>query len=372
MGMRTAGPACCCCEHFIRGNEISSFMMPGGGLSGTFIDEKPDKPTDQRVRVNQLITPGGDSLSVHTIAPDWSNKRLYYAYSTRVRDSGGTMIDMKSTFKWWDTKDAGPGTAVAEVNSLICDALAASPDEEKIYWAARAYVDGAFPNLSSNYGIDLRRMNYDGTNQANLATVNVYRTGSIATAGKLGSMLVNRKENRLYYVVRQNVTTSTAADWVWEIRYRDLGTFAESTIYSVTGAQTTSGLGSSVIHLLNCLSFDLADGKIYWCEHYLTASSRQEGKVRRANLDGSSVELLYQSADPYAVNFARYSNKLGLIVHGDKDRTGNVLTPKNGVWLRDKANWSTAEQIATEGAPETLNFDATSSFLWCGFEGSSA
>lgn len=370
---RFTGPACCCCKHTIRGDEINGFMMPAGGIGTTLLYETLT-PADARNNIRSLTSPGGDSFSSHMIGPDWANKRIFYAYNTWARTMG-SVTDTDATFRYWDTKtSSSTGVAITTVNSRVCDSLAADPDNEHIYWASHDYHAGASPSadVGIDYSIELRRMDYDGTNQTTLDTVPVNRATSATRPAVIGPMLVNRDAARLYYVVRQNYTTASNTTWEWEIRYRDFATFTETSIYSVTGAHAVSAAGDTVIQLLNCLSFDLADGKIYWCEHYMSASNRQEGKVRRANLDGSGVELLYQSADPYAVNFARYSNSLGKIVHGDKDRTANVFTPKDGIWLRDKAAWATAEQIAKEGLPETSNFDLTSSFLWCGYEGTQA
>jgi hypothetical protein len=374
---KNMGPACCCCNDTLIANEQRYWCELNGDGTNARLLRTPKEPTGVREAVHTLnYRPAATNLyAVGTAAPDWKNKRLWYSYIENYRPIG-PITDKDSVIKWWDVKASGSGigTTVTTLSSYLLDAMAADPDNEHLYYAGTAYP---YPDMTVDYSIDLCRINFDGTGQTTLDTVAVFRTGSTTPwPPGIGSMLVNRPEERLYYVVLENVTTSTADDWQYRICYRDFATFTETTIYSVQFPRLGVQTGDTWIRLLHCLSFDLTDGKIYWVEHYLTATSRREAKVRRANLDGSGVELLYQSADPYRVNFARYSNKLGKIVHGDYDRTSTSPSPLNGIWLRDKASWATdPELIALQSSAENLGEPyaaPNSSFLWCGYEGTTA
>jgi hypothetical protein len=354
------GPACCCCKDFMRSNECRIDSTIGGSSL-----RKARSDTETREITLTHNSPVLED-SAHVIGPDWYSKKMYYAW---IAPSG-------ARFRWWNAKGFAGATGldtdytgdVTTVAGWWCDSLATHGANEHIYWSGHTTP---YPDGTVDYDIDISRLNYDGTGNVSLATIPIYRAGSTAIYGYVGPMLVNRTADRLYYVVKQNATTPTADDWVFEIRYRDLATFTETSIYSVTCARLGADRGDAFIRGLNSLSFDIDAGKIYWCEHYLTAAVRQEGKVRRANLDGTGVELLYQSADPAAVNFARYSNSLGKIMHGDYDRTSTTPIPKDGVWLRNKDDWNDAELIALEASPETITSpftETSSSYLWCGYE----
>lgn len=372
--MKGMGPACCCCTDTIGGNEQRywSYDLNGFGTSAE-VRRKPKDPTDPRESVTRLDLPSSGDKFPGTTGPDWKNKRLYYTYVQWERDGGGIIIDTHSILKWWNTKTFGVGdvigTNVATLSGFLVDALACDPDAEQIYFAGHSYPYPGFGSFSADETIDLGRINYDGTGYTILDSSQVFRNGaaSLFSAG-IGSMLVHRDQQRLYYVKRQNVTTATQADVVLEVCYRDLATFTENVIYSVPCFSTVSA--STAIRLINCLSFDIARGKIYFVEHYRNGSSQQQSNVLRANLDGTGLETLYNSADPHYVNFARYSNKLDKILHEDFDRVGTQ--PRDGFYIRE-LDFTLIEQLGRIDTGEVNSAAAPcSSFLWCGYEGSNA
>jgi hypothetical protein len=248
--------------------------------------------------------------------------------------------------------------------------MACDPDNEHIYFTGHDYP---YPDYTTAWAIDFKRMNYDGTGVTTLTTDNLFRTGGgFGPLVGIGSMLVHRPLARLYYVKKQNYTTATADDYTLDLCYRTFASFGtEVVIYSVAAFSSVEARPAP--GLLNSLSFDLDDEKIYWCEHYETGGGAKQANAYRANMDGSGLETLYNSADPYTINFVRYSNQNGKIYHEDFDRI--VAAPRDGFYERDKAAWGTYTQLATIFGPETNGSSypgPCSSYLWCGYEGTRA
>jgi hypothetical protein len=372
--MKGMGPGCCCCIHTIGGNE-QYYWATELNSAGTNIEvrAKPDDPTDPRESVTRLDFPfTGDKLG-GTMTPDWKNKRICYTWVQRIRSGGGAEIGMNTHFKTWDAKTFGVGdvigTAITTLTDFIVDSLACDPDNEHIYFTGYQYPRPDFGTTGPDANVEFRRMDYDGTNQTTLDTPQIFRdTPTLTLPPGVGSMLIQRDQQRLYYVKRQNVTSATAPESVLEVCYRDLATFTENVIYSVPCFSTLSA--SSAIRLINCLSFDIARGKIYFVEHYRNGGGQQQSNVLRANLDGTGLETLYNSADPYYVNFARYSNKLDKILHEDFDRVGTQ--PRDGFYIRE-TDFTLIEQIGRIDTGEVISAAAPcSSYLWCGYEGNTA
>lgn len=380
MGWRMAGGNCCCCKDTVLGNEQRQWCESAANGSGLSLRTvaSPTKIREQKFRLN-LTPAGGSTYSIGTAAPDWKNERFVYSYQLNVRDSFNVLIGENAVVRSWNLKGNG-GTPVhnpqftvdiAAISDYLIDSIACDPDEGHIYYTGHAYP---YPTMSANYSIEFRRMDYDGTSQTLLDTVQLFRTGSSTPwFPGVGSMLLNRPERRLYFVVIENVTTSTAADWIVDIRYRDLGSFAETTIYSQAFPRLGTQLGDSWVRMISCLSFDFENKKIYWVESYRTTVSpnRLEGKVKRANYDGSNVETLVQAIDPLTVNFARYSNQHKKIIHGETSRFRTTANPLPGVWVRNPYNWNDAKLVALEASPEIAGLPypgPVGSFLWCGYE----
>lgn len=365
------GPACCCCRYTLRSNEQRAWCETNGeGSAISAMIEPPDGPDNPREAEFTLnMRPVANNLyDAGTMGPDWKSKRIWYTYIENDRSgTGGSIVDKDTILKWWNGKSSGNGigTTVATISSYLIDSLAADPDNEHIYFTGKAYP---YPDYSANWDIDFGRINYDGTGLTTLTTEGVFRSGGVlGPLAGVGSMLVHRQEQRLYYVKRQNYTTATTDDWVHEICYRDFGSFGtENVIYSAVCFRAFAA--ATELRLINCLSFDVANSKVYWCEHYQTGGGAQQSNVKRANLDGSAIETLYASADPYHVNFARYSNKEQKIYHEDFDRI--VSAPRDGFYRRAD-DFSLEEQLATDGFNETNGSpypSPCSSYLWCGYE----
>lgn len=369
-GFRMTGPACCCCKNWVRYNE---HRVWNDGYNGAMLITEAD-PDPANPRVTLFSNDGTPDATLNyqlgTMGLDWKRKRIYYSYILNDRPMG-SIVDQDTVFKWWDGKSSGSavGTAVTTLGSYLVDAFATDADNEHIYLNGHDYP---YPDYSATWSVDFKRMDYDGSNLTTLDTLQVFRTGGSVLQAGVSSMLVYRPGARLYYVKRHNIGTSTANDWLIELCYRDFADFTtEVVIYSVVSFSTVSG--GDAVRLLNCLSFDLTDEKIYWVEHsFPGGGSNRQSNVYRADLDGSNLETLYASADPYSVNFVRYSNSGGIIHHEDFDRV--VGAPRDGLYLREK-DWTLIEQIGTIDTSEVQGspFPApTSSFLWCGYEGGTA
>lgn len=371
-GFRFTGPACCCCLHTVRGNE-QYYWATELNSGGTTIEVlgKPSDPTDPREQITRLDFPfTGDKLG-GTMTPDWKNKRIYYTWVERIRSGGGAEIGMNTHVKWWDAKTFGVGdvigTAITTLTDFIIDSIACDPDSENIYFTGYQYPRPDFSAAGPDANVEFRRMDYDGTNQTTLDTPQIFRdTPTLPAPPGIGSMLIHRDQQRLYYVKRQNVTSASEPASLLEVCYRDLATFTENVIYSVACFSTVSA--ATAIRLINCLSFDVDGSKIYFVEHYYTGGGIRQSNVLRANLDGTGLETLYASADPYAVNFVRYSNKLDKILHEDFDRIGTQ--PRDGFYLRE-TDFTLIEQLARIDTSEAIGspyMAPTASYLWCGYE----
>lgn len=352
--MRGMGPSCCCCKDFIR------FKENWQASPSTNLLEIVDG-----VFSNKMFHNSPSDRSQTAIGLDWVNKKYYYA----------EVDTADAYFRWWkvgqfaglDGQDAPMTANIVTIEDYFPQSLATDADDEHLYFAGiygRDWQDGDI-----NYALNIDRMNYDGTGLTTLATIDVYRTtGPGGNSGMIGPMLVNRTERVLFYVVRENYSTADANTWEISLRSRDLATFTENTLttslFPGFGAQT----GVTYIRQINSLSFDIAQQKIYWVEHYYTASIRHESIVKRANYDGSGVETLYTSTDPVSVNFVRFSNKLQQIIHADYDRT--PPWPRDGIWIRDR-DWNEIEQIGFTSSPNSDIASPPSSAatnLWCGWE----
>lgn len=365
--MKGMGPACCCCKHWVRYNEQRRWNEIQGVLGDIIVYKTPPTVNDPKQTFQSIDPRPAVSFDYRggTMGLDWKHKRIYYTYTEHSGSNQNTV------FKWWDGKSSGVslGTAVTTLNTYIVDAFATDADNEHIYLNGMTYP---YPDYSVDWSVDFKRFNYDGTGLTTLDTLQVFRTGGTNLQTGVGSMLVHRPLQRLYYVKQHNIGTATADDRLLDLCYRDFADFTtEVVIYSVVCFSTVSG--SSAVRLLNCLSFDLTDEKIYWCEHsYPGGGSNRQSNVYRADMDGSNRETLYTSIDPNSVNFVRYSNSTSKIFHEDFDRV--VTAPRDGLYIREN-DFSLGEQIGTSFSSEVAGSPypaPTSSYLWCGYEGGSA
>lgn len=369
---RFTGPACCCCKYTIRSNEQRVWCEEVGEGDSAYTYETPSDPTQPRELVYSLHFRPAATLDYWpgTMTPDWKHKRIYYSYIANDRPMG-TIVDQDTVVKYSSGKTTGaaPGTTVTTLSSYLLDSMACDPDNEHIYFTGHDYP---YPDYTAAWSIDFKRMNYDGTGVTTLLTDGLFRTGGgFGPRVGIGSMLVHRPLARLYYVKRHNYTTATTSDYSHDLCYRTFASFGTEVVIRSSPC-FSSVAPRPAIDLMNCLSFDLTDEKIYWCEHYQEAGAGAlRSYVYRANMDGSGLETLYHSAAPYRVNFARYSNQNGKIYHEDFDPT----PPRDGFYERDKAAWGTFTQLATIFGDE--NYESPypgpqASYLWCGYEGTGA
>jgi hypothetical protein len=357
--MRAMGPACCCCRDTLVFRE----SRVNGDASEIRLYEytSPDLPRQDKLQHNTRPVVSNIYESGAGV-PVWAEKKFYYFHLMHDRSGGGgSIVDTDSVVEWWDTKGSSSLTrqiapnvgTIGTKTSFVGECIGVDTDDQKIYLAGRDYA-------AANTDFHIWRMDYAAGGQTDVLTVPM-RSG---LSPVIGPMLVHRPTQRLYFVVKQNYTTASSADVAWDIRYMDLVTLGETTIYSVQANGVGTPNTDEYIRLLNSVSFDIENEKIYWCEHY--AATQREGKVRRANLDGSGVELLYQSADPYQVAFAHYSNQHKKVLHGDFHRT--VVTPRLGVWLRDPDNWNDSKLLATNQTNVSANYFRNTQYPWCGYE----
>ena len=258
---RFSGGECCCCKDTVTGSEQRAWE---GSAFGNIQLKRTNIASEFReiVYTHNMQPASSPLYSDGTCAPEWQGKRVYYTYQLNQRSGGGALIGSNSVIRWWNLKDSA-GTAgdsplvtgdVGTVTGFYVDAMATHADEQKIYFVGYDYP---YPDGSVDYSYQMRRIDYDGSNMVTLDTVPAFRTGSSTPffAGA-GCMMMNRPENRLYYVVAENVATASAADWIIDIRYRDLTTFAETTIYSKTFPRLGTQLGETWVRMLNSISFD--------------------------------------------------------------------------------------------------------------------
>lgn len=377
MGMKTMGAACCCCHQWLW--TVEHRFWDGGQMGGSsFIYRKPDSPTQARESEFTMHNRPAATLEYDsgTAAPDWKNKRVFYTYIDVDRSGpGGTIADMHTVVKWWDAKSSGVsiGTPITTLSSFLLDHLATDADNEHIYFNGTTYPYLGwdwFSGTVSDASVELKRMDYDGSNLTTLATVGVYRAGGgFGGMPGIGCMIVNRAHQRLYYVKRHNYTTSSVNDWLVELCYRELGSIGtENVIYSVPCFSSAAPRPATT--LLNCISFDFEDDKVYWCEHYQTTGGALQANAYRAELDGSNRELLVAATSPFSISHVRYSNKLGRIIHEEYDTVVSP-PPRGGLYIRSKTDWNDAETIGTIDHPEVWGSpypSPASSYLWCGYE----
>lgn len=350
----------------LRGRQMRQWCADVGASGSITIYAQPaDAESARGIEYTMNFAPtGGSDYEAGVMAPDWHNKRIFYTYMDKTA-TPATVV------KWWDGKSSGSalGTAITTIGGYWIDGLAADPDNEHLYFTGKADpYPFTYPGV--DFSVDLKRMDYDGSNITTLDTMPVFEAGGSGGAiGRpgVGCMMVHREQQRLYYVKRENVTPSSPNENTIGIYYRDFANITtEVEVYNIPCFSAfISGLA---IRLIDGLSFDVAGGKIYWCEHSQDGSGNSIGNVKRADLDGANLETLYTSAAPYAINFARYSNTLKKILHEDFD--ADPTPPRDGYYLRDDA-FALLKQYGKSATPETTGSPfpgPTGSFLWCGFE----
>lgn len=382
MGFIAAGGQCCCCRDFIRIIEqrlISEFVGTAGNTKSRVVSPSKDVeyPATVSFRPDQT-TKWTDGCS----CADWKNERIWGTYGVKL-PSAASWLDTQTVFSTWDAKDRegiGPAVEQFRLSSYYVDSLAADSRNEKLYYSGSPYQHPFLDGMDTDWSTELKSINFDGTDDTLLDTIPLYRSSSGGTGWSgSGSMFIYPPKNRLYYVKMQNVTTSGPTEYVANICYRDTGDITtENVIYEKALARTLLDIGDGYVRGIGCISFDLEREKIYWVEMYrlISTFNRVIGWAKRANLDGTGEETLYQSVDPYRISFVRYSNKIKKIVHCDSNRLDRGAGSLPGIWERNPEDWDDGKLVSLNRRPNdwggsagTANIFGTGMpILWCGYE----
>ena len=248
---------------------------PGTRLANPFVVEVQDKDDTpmEGVSVAFRITAGGGTLSATTVTTGTNgraqtsltlgttravNKVQASVSGVNTPITFSTSIEPKVLIAanrppmYWADADAGTLHRLvgAKVENLLpsvenATSLAVDPEGGKLYWTEK----------TGNHRGRIRTANLDGSNVQllkDLTSVPLYITLD-AAAGKL------------YFINAWNKIQSLNLD----------GTAFRSNL--ITGLQSPKGL-----------AVDAAGGKVYWIEQ----TGERAGKISRANLDGSAVEVV--------------------------------------------------------------------------------
>lgn len=384
MGFRMSGGNCCCCKDTIRMAEQHQWSLYhyGGGLQ--FIKQRVVSPSKDIEDVAAVAWRRTGSTTLYTDgigALDRKNKNAWFAYGVNRRSGGGAIIGVDSRFCTWDASDNytsqvfEPGVVrdLFELTDYHVYGMLVDYDAERLVFTGVSYPDPWTDDaIYNDVYHDVRSIAFDGSGNTNHETIQVKRGGSGKGIPGIGGMILHRGRRETYYVVVQNVTTASIADWVYEIRRRNLDDMAtDEVVYSTSLYTGVGDYGSSYARGLNSLSLDAVRDKLYWVEHWAsneTPSVRQRSSVKRANLDGTDMEVLHETSRPYRVNFVRYSNLLKKIIHQDFSDLPKSGGPLPGTWERSPEDWGDAKMLTLVDSPDTTYHGSSAAQLWCGLE----
>lgn len=383
MGWKMSGGECCCCKDTIRMAEHHQWALSIFGGFSLFQKQRvksPSKDIENVASINWRPS-GGSAYQDGIGAVDRKNKNAWFTYGLRRRDSFGVVIGVDTYFCTWDASDniTNPAFEPGVVRDLfsLTDyhvyGMMADYDNERLIYTGVAYPDPWLEDpFANDVSHDFCSINFDGTGNTVHETIQLQRNGSTKGIPGIGGLILHRERHETYYVVVQNYTTASITDWVYEIRRRDLNDIgSDEVIYSADLKTGGGDLGSSNVRGITSLSIDIANGKLYWAEHWANSeppSIRQRSTVKRSNLDGTGVETLYESVRPYRVNFVRYSNKLKKIIHQDFSDLPKTGGPLPGTWERNPDNWNDAKMVTLVDTPDNTYHGSAAAQLWCGYE----
>ena len=151
--------------------------------------------------------------------------------------------------------------------------LTLDTDEGKIYWVDEIYwTDDVANNFGggTDRGDKIRRANLDGSNIETL----------VLTENKISDIVLDSTEGKVYW-----------ADFDWE--HTREGKIRRANLDGSNSETLVTGLDNS----LRGIALDSTGGKIYWTEiDVFRDDARSE--IRRANLDGSNIETLVTTRFP--------------------------------------------------------------------------
>lgn len=144
------------------------------------------------------------------------------------------------------------------------------------------------------------------------------------------------------------------------IRKGDLGTWS----YGVTTIENATTLLTDASMRCIDIEVDTVNGKLYWTEEYPDGGGTY--RIRRANTDGSSVEILVPGLD--------IIEHLALDVTGGKMYWCTEIAGVGSIWHANLDGSGAVELVSTTTFPQSigLRLDAPKTLYWCRYDGGDA
>ena len=255
-------------------NPSDPALPPGIGQAAPEEPSVGETSVDQDTAFSHIYWRNLGTGKIQRANLDGSNiEDLITIEGSSVYDSHGLALDMNRGKIYWTTNEFtfargkiqranldGSNIETIFITESHISGFALDINEGKLYWTDDVYLPTA--DIKIDRGDQIRRANLDGSNIETIFTTEKRISNFLDVAG-----------DKLYWTKEE---PSTLENEIWRANLD--GSNIETLISGLSRLEEPKGI-----------TVDMAGGKIYWTEIFLSRSVSKSG-IRYANLDGSNIE----------------------------------------------------------------------------------
>ena len=274
----------------VANNKLYWGMGDATGFTTNIYRTLLDDPDDWSAGTNGFYSGRTARLFCH----DRLNDTLYH--------SGGQLHSDKAIYTQPEDPVGGTPTSVATLTNwphiIDCD-----PTNELIFaYCSTAGSTGTRVHTAA----EIIKLNYDGSGETSLESWSITND----TSWQFGYCQYDLTTDRVYYTKR----VCSSSESTTQLRYTAPDGTGDTLVYTANGG--TFGGFPNGAGQINCIAIDVQNQKLFWTEFGSTqvgGSLTANARVRRANMDGSSVSSVYTpqtTNNPPNIRFCQAEQKL--------------------------------------------------------------